>query len=201
MIKFRQLRKSDNINQIADFIYQTDKAFDKFFNSRENSIEAISLMIKSNIINPYHRKFLTIAYDTEHEEDIQAIVLAYRGDDFSYKDVVKAYLDTNCINPLKAYIFPLYDYIFTSHLSDNDYYIGNLYVNPEFRHNKLGSRLVNLCIDEARRLNCDSVMLDVEYYKKELPNFYIKLGFRHDSRHWIDIFGYSDGCYGMKLDL
>ena len=201
MIKFRQLKDSDNIYQIADFIYQTDRTFDKLFKNRKNSIKAIGMMIKSDIVNPYHRKFLTVAYDEDHDGDILGIVLAYRGEDFTYSDVKSALSETGCSNFIKINLFPLYDYLFASHVGDNDYYIGNLFVNPNFRHNRLGSKLVKFCIDKAKDLNCDSVMLDVEYFKKELPNFYMKLGFKYDSKHWIDFLGYSNGCYGMKLSL
>lgn len=219
MIVYRPLCENDDLNIISDWIYQTDKIFNFLFKTKENAIDAISKLILSNTKNLYHKDFITVASEGD---DILGIVISYRGCDFSYSEVVKALLDTHCTSYFRAHMFPVLDEILASYVGDNEYYIGILYVNPNFRHNKMGSKLVNYCINEAKNLNCDCVKLDVESFKKSLPNFYAKFGFKQDSYNFFKSinsynhnfiltmigkvcishsFGLDYGCYGMKLNL
>ncbi|OWT33871.1 hypothetical protein BGI41_00025 [Methanobrevibacter sp. 87.7] len=220
MVVYRSLSEDDNIDIIADWIYQTDQMFNFLFKNKDNAIKAISKLILSDTKNLYHRDFITVASE---DNNILGIVISYMGCDFSYSEIIKAFLDTNCSSRFRVYMFTILDEILASYVGDNEYYIGILYVNPKFRHNKMGSKLVNYCINIAKDLGCDCVKLDVESFKKSLPNFYSKFGFKQDSYNFFKLFnnnykhgfisniiagicisyyfGLDYGCYGMKLDL
>lgn len=50
-------------------------------------------------------------------------------------------------------------------------------------------------------LKCDAILLDVEFKKPGLLNFYGKLGFMRAENHYHKILGTTYGCYGMKYEL
>ncbi len=203
MIKYRMLEETDNLDQICDWIYQTDKfLFNRLFvNDKKRAISGIKKLIDSPIINPYHRKFFLVAYDDVYQNDIQGIAISFKGSDITLKEELKAIRETGYSNLGSILEKPVIDYFLASSIKRNDYYIGNLYVNPKYRKNKIGSKLVKECINKARELNCDNVLLDVEYKKENLPKFYEKLGFKKDSKNYLRFFGKVYGCHGMKYIL
>lgn len=220
MIEYRPLHKEDNIEMIADWIYQTDKIFDFIFKNKDNAVKAISKLIVSDYKNLYHRDFLTVASE---ENNILGILISYKGDDFDYSDIIHAFRDTGYSTYFRTHLFPVLDEILASYVYENEYYIGILYINPNFRNKHMGSKLVNHAIDKAKKLNCNCVKLDVESFKKTLPDYYSRFGFKIDSENFYRLSNnynhnillniiagiciklyFNDknyGCYGMKLDL
>ena len=72
-----------------------------------------------------------------------------------------------------------------------------LYLDKSYRGQHLGSRLINVAIDEARKLGYKSIVLDSMSKYKEALRLYEKCGFKNTER-------FNDNAYAdvfMKLEL
>ena len=72
-----------------------------------------------------------------------------------------------------------------------------LYLDKAYRGQHLGSRLINVVIDEARRLGYKSIVLDSMSKYKEALRLYEKCGFKNTER-------FNDNVYAdvfMRLEL
>ncbi len=202
MINFRQLDSNDDIDMIASWIYSTDRfLFDLLFsNDRIRAITGISRLIMSDYINPYHRNFIQVIYE-EDSKEVCGIVVGFKGSQTSTEQTYRAMMDTSCTTLFLIVQNSVLSKLLASNIRRNDYYIGNLYVNPIYRKCGLGSKLVEKSKQLARQSNCDNVLLDVEYDKPYLLDFYDKLGFKKDSKNYHKILGKTYGCYGLKCNL
>ena len=73
----------------------------------------------------------------------------------------------------------------------------SLYLDKSYRGQHLGSRLINVAIDEARKLGYKSIVLDSMSKYKEALRLYEKCGFKNTER-------FNDNIYAdvfMKTDL
>lgn len=202
MTNFRNIEDYDDIKTIATWIYSTDTfLFDfLFLNDKIRAVTGIERLIMSDYINPYHRKFITIIYD-ENPREVQGISVSFRGSEMSLEQTYKAMRDTSCTSLPLMIQNTVLSRLFASKIGDRDYYLGNLFVNPEHRKKGIGSKLVERCKQTARQSGCDSMLLDVEYDKPYLLDFYYKLGFKKDSKNYHRILGRTYGCYGLKCNL
>lgn len=201
MTNFRKLTDNDDIQRISTWIYLTDSfTFDKVFLNKENAIGAIGLLINSKYINPYHRKFITIVYDT-NPETIIAVAVAFKGSDITFKDTFKAFVEIDSTPISRVVLYEVLGVIFASYIRNNDYYLGNLYVDESYRNKSIGSKLVEKIKQKARQCNCGNLLLDVEYNKQSLLSFYEKLGFEKNSRNYHRFIGKTYGCYGMRYKI
>lgn len=202
MLHFRKLNQNDDIDMIASWIYSTDTfTFNILFaDDKIRAITGISRLIMSDFINPYHRKFITVIYEDDSPE-IRGICVGYKGSELSIRKTLKALRATTCSHLPLMIQFLIIDEVFASKIHSNDYYIGNLYVNPACRGKKLGTKLVEKTKQIANQSNSDAVLLDVEYDKEYLLDFYDKLGFKFDSKNYHRLLGKTYGCYGLKYDL
>lgn len=202
MLRFRKLNENDDIDMIASWIYSTDQfSFDALFsNDKIRAVTGITRLINSNYINPYHRKFITVIYD-EGSPEIKGICVGFKGSEITIREAYMAMQDTSCTNLPRMMQFAVLTELLASKVRSKDYYIGNLYVNPLYRGEQLGTKLVEKAKQMASQSNCNAVLLDVEYSKPYLLDFYKKLGFKRDSKNYHRLLGKTYGCYGLKFDL
>lgn len=201
MLHFRKLNENDDIDMVASWIYSTDRfLFDLLFdNDRIRATTGIARLINSSYVNPYHRKFITVIYD--EDSPIKGVCVGFKGSEISLRETFKAMRDTTCTNLPRIVQNAVLSEIFASKIRSKDYYIGNLYVDPLYRGESLGTKLVEKSKQIASQSNCDAVLLDVEYDKPYLLDFYKKLGFKRDSKNYHRLLGRTYGCYGLKFDL
>ncbi|WP_455645730.1 GNAT family N-acetyltransferase [Methanosphaera sp.] len=201
MVNFRKLENYDDVEKIATWIYSTDEfTFNIVFKNKTNAIKALKKLILSDYINPYHRQFINICYSDKIEE-IQGIAVSFKGSDISVKNMYKAMKSTSYTNLPLIIIYLVICRFFASRIASDDYYLGNLFVNPEHRHKGIGSKLVNKCKELAIESNSNALLLDVEYDKEYLLDFYDKIGLKQESKNYHKIFGKTYGCYGLKYNL
>lgn len=62
-------------------------------------------------------------------------------------------------------------------VEDNEYYISNVAVYPEFRDNKLGTNLLSKIEKEAKRCNAEKSTLDVETNNQNAIRLYKRIGY------------------------
>lgn len=202
MTDFRKLESYDDIREIATWIYNTDKfTFNLLFlNDKIRAITGIERLIMSDYINPYHRKFITIIHD-DNMHEVQGIATSFKGAYMSIEQEYKALYETSCTNIPLILQNTLVGRVFASTVKDNEYYLGNLYTNPKHRKKGIGTKLVEKCKQKARQSNCDAILLDVEFDKPYLLDFYGKIGFERYKNHYHKILGKTYGCYGLKCNL
>ena len=84
----------------------------------------------------------------------------------SAMDEVKVY--RNAVNFLQflklTLVKPIFDRISASSIDGDDYYIGNIAVNPEVRGKGTGTFLLEQSFEIARKKNCKRMVLDVLFY-------------------------------------
>ena len=201
MTSFRKINNQDNIELIATWIYQTEFSFNRlFFNDSIRAVTGIERLIMSDSINPYHRKFITICYDGNPNE-ILGIVVGYKGSDLRLDSKFKAIYDTSCSDIPLIFLNEIVNHFNSSTVEPNEYYIGNLYVNPKYRNKGVGSKLIQYSKRIARQEHSDRVVLDVKCEKEELLDYYRKLGFEVSGTNYYRFFGRIEGCYAMSCDL
>jgi len=201
MTSFRKINNKNNIEMIATWIYQTEYSFNRlFFNDSVRAVTGIERLIMSDTINPYHRKFITICYDDDPNE-ILGIVVGYKGSDVSFDSKFKAIYDTSCSEIALIFLNEIANKLNSSTVKPDEYYIGNLYVDPKHRNKHIGSKLVQYSKRIAKQGDSNKVILDVKCEKKELLDYYRKLGFEVSGTNFYRFFGKIEGCYAMSCEL
>ena len=194
-------RIADFYLKIAEGLYETDPLFNLLFlNDKIRAITGIERLIESKYSNPYHKRFIMLLYD-EEPENVKGFITGFKGTDISTFETIHAFYDTSCTDIMFIIGFSALDKILSSNISRDDFYIGNIYVYPEFRNNDYGSKLVERMKQEAAQSYCKNVLLDVDCNKAELIEFYEKLGFEVDSKHYYGVLNKKYGCYGLKCEL
>ncbi|MDO5851047.1 MAG: GNAT family N-acetyltransferase [Methanobacteriaceae archaeon] len=199
-IKFRKIDiKNDNTHIIASWIYSTDiPLFKQLFGKDESdSINAIDKLIHLEN-NSYSHNFIDVAYYTNNPSEILGIIVSFKGSDINLKKELKDFYNTKYSNILSILCFPFINYFQASHIKPTDYYVGNLYVNDEYRGKGLGKVLVNKSKELYKKQGCNRLLLDVAINKKTLPDFYKKLGLKKCSKNYLTIMGKQYGSIGME---
>ncbi len=201
MTSFRNLNEYDDIEQVAKAIHFTDRMlFGRLFGDRERSIEAIKHLINSDYVNEYHRNFITVIYD-ENPNKMEGIVVSYKRNSVNRNSTLKA-LDETGLTSLSSIVRGrIFSSVFASNLRGADYYIGNLYVFKKYRNRGHGSKLIEKCKQAAAQQNSRRVLVDVEYDRRELIDFYAKLGFTRNTDNFHRFLGKTYGCYGLKYEI
>ena len=201
MTSFRNLKDEDDMALIARGIYETDKLlFNQLFGKKEIAIVGIKKLIKSRYINEYHRSFITVVYD-EDPEQVEGFIVSYKGNEVNPESTYYAFEDTGLTYTPAILLSNVLGKIFTSNIGRNDYYIGNVYVFRRYRNRGHGSRLVEKAKQKARYKNTRCVLLDLDYDKKDLLNFFARLGFEKDSKNYHKILGTIYGNFGLKCEI
>ena len=199
---FRNFKNTDDVDKIAGWIYETDEIeFNYLFSNDEiRAKTALGRLIRSDHINPYHRNFIMVVAD-DRTDEIMGVAIAYKGSQVSLKEKYRALIKTECTDNISIAGYFMIGELFTLAIDDEDYYLGNLYVDEKYRHMHLGSKLVNKVKENAKLLNCNNITLDVVYNKPYLLKFYEKLDFIEDGMNYHKILSKEYGCYAMKHPL
>lgn len=71
-----------------------------------------------------------------------------------------------------------YLYLIKNDLHDKPYgLLEDLYVDEEYRGQKIGSELAQAVIDEAKKLGCYKLLAQSRYVREKVHEFYKKFGF------------------------
>ena len=201
MTSFRKINSKEDTVKFAQWIYSTDKfLFNHVYKDKNTAIEALNKLINCDYVNEYHRDFITLIYDDNPDEP-RGLSVSFRGNQVSRENTFKALESTGCATFSAILLNSLLGRFFASNIGYDDYYIGNLYVDEKYRKKGVGSKLVEKCKQTARQQNCRNVLLDVDYDKSYLLDFYGKLGFIKDSKNYHKILATTYGCYGLKYKL
>lgn len=115
------------------------------------------------------------------------------GRHFFYNDIEKSFVSFYCLLDDEKLIAT----VALKKIDDYTVELKALYLDKSYRGQHLGSRLINVAIDEARKLGYKSIVLDSMSKYKEALRLYEKYGFKNTER-------FNDNIYAdvfMKLDL
>lgn len=200
MTSFRKLYKNDNMDVIAEGIYSNNKkVFDALFDDKNKATDAIIKLINSEYVNEYHGFFITVIYD-EDPRKIEGFVISYKQDQIPHNSTFMALKDTEDFSIPLMLANRLFNR-FKFNLMKDNYIINELYVLEEYRNKGHGTRLIKKSIQKARQYNADNVVLDVEYGKDYLLNFFNKLGFKKQNKIFKRFMGNVPGYYKLEYKL
>ena len=94
---------------------------------------------------------------------------------------------------------PILNRLLTSKLENDEYYLSNLVVDSKFRGRGIGSILLDHAIENAKKEECTSVILDADMNNKKIISFYKRIGFKIVDKNEIKIM--KEGTYKMALNL
>jgi len=115
------------------------------------------------------------------------------GRHYFYKDIEKSFVSFYCLLDDEKLIGT----VALKKIDDYTVELKALYLDKSYRGQHLGSRLINVAIDEARKLGYKSIVLDSMSKYKEALRLYEKCGFKNTER-------FNDNVYAdvfMKLEL
>lgn len=79
--------------------------------------------------------------------------------------------------------------------------ISRIYLRKDFLGQKLGEKLIERCIKEAEKHDCEVIWLSVWKYNERAIHFYEKFGFYNVGEHFFDLAGSPQIDYLMQKDL
>lgn len=77
--------------------------------------------------------------------------------------------------------------------------LNNLCVLPEYRHNKIGEKLLLNSFENAKNLGCTKMQLSIVEENKRMRRWYENHGFIHTGTEKLDFFPFT--CGYMEIDL
>lgn len=194
--------KRHDLQLVSELIYETDKDLFRIFldKNRSKALKKLKKLIVAGK-NPYGHENIHVAEDEDGKA--MGVLVAYRGDEIKFMDEVRVYRDAvNFLQFLKLTLLkPIFDRISASSIDADDYYIGNIAVNPEVRGKGTGTFLLEQSFEIARKKNCKRMVLDVLFYNTKARAWYEKHGFTVYGEKRFRWFGLEDGTWGMECLL
>ncbi|MCK4433659.1 MAG: GNAT family N-acetyltransferase [Methanomicrobia archaeon] len=137
-------------------------------------------------------------------KELAGLYIGYTGEKKKYYEGMpdlRAFL--KAFNVLKILILtiklPILNRLLTSKLENDEYYLSNLVVDSKFRGRGIGSILLDHAIENAKKEECTSVILDADMNNKKIISFYKRIGFKIVGKNEIKIM--KEGTYKMALNL
>ena len=188
-----------DLEMVSELIYETDQnLFNTFLDKKkDNAINKLRKLIIAGK-NSYGYEHIYIAQD--NDDRIMGILVAFRGEEVTFLEEVKIFSETmNFSDFIKlTLIKPVYDKITASSIRGNDFYIGNLVVNPEYRGQGIGTEILKSSLLIAGEKKCKRVLLDVIFENNKAKKLYERIGFKVCNEKNYKWLRKSEGTYGME---
>ena len=84
-------------------------------------------------------------------------------------------------------------------LSKKEIELNNLSVLPEYRHNKIGTKLLQDCFERARKLEAEKIKIGIVEENAVLRSWYERYGFYHTGTQKFDFFPFICGYMEKKI--
>ncbi len=204
-----ELKKLDtnvhDLQLVSELIYETDKDLFKIFfdKDREKALLKLQKIIKAGK-NCYGYEHIHVAEDDSG--DVMGILTAFRGDEIKFLEEARIYAgNIGGADFVKMILVkPIFDRISASSIGGDDFYIGNIAVDPNIRGGGIGTFLLKESFKVAREKNCKRMLLDVLFYNKKAKQWYEKHSFKvcgEKRFKWFGLDEGKDGTWGMECLL
>lgn len=90
-------------------------------------------------------------------------------------------------------------YVSLSKVGDTMYELHKLAILPEYRHNNYGKQLLDFCINKAKELGGNKIVLDIIEENTKLKNWYAAKGFVHTGVKKFNVFPFTIGYMELKI--
>jgi ribosomal protein S18 acetylase RimI-like enzyme len=171
--------KKHNLDDISELVYQTEPELTKMFfgNNKTKGKKRIIKLIKADS-NSFSSDKIFLAYENTN---VFGIMIAYTGEEIDKEEEAKSITNSlDFFGALRLHFYEKYlvSRLLTSEIKPNEYYIGVLCVDPNYRRKGIGISLIEKVKKIAKRKNCKRVILDVSKDNTSGIKFYEKNGFR-----------------------
>lgn len=176
-IYFRRAKIDDNMEEIAELIYDTDPyIYPYWFQKDERAcIEFLKEhMLKTGFIFNYNN--LYVAYDDTIDKIVGVICAIDKSVDLNYDYESLMVINQNYKKTIEEYIKPILDEV--SLFDDKTIYIPNVCVDKNMRGKKIGTKLLGYFISQMEQVGFNRFALDCLLHNLPAKNLYHSLGFR-----------------------
>ena len=166
-MEFRKAKLTDNIEEIAELIYQTDKFIYPYWFADYSNYKKIlmDLIMSPNSLFSYQNIFVAV----ENNRVYGIIISITQNSNLNYDYNNLKSINKNFEYTINNYILPI-----TTHINDNTVYISNVCVDKENRRHKIATLLF-----EAFKIMYPKQTYELDVLANNIPaiNFYKKQGF------------------------
>ena len=173
----RRARIDDNMDEIAELIYQTDPYLYPYW--FENNVEKAKEFLRHKILMDgfvFNYKNCYVAYD-KSKDKIVGLVVAFDSSvnfDFDYEPYINE--DVRSKNIIEKYLYACIDE--AKEADSNFLYIMNCAVLEECRSQGIGKKLLGHFIGNMEKAGFNVFMLDCLLHNLRAKNLYHSLGFK-----------------------
>ena len=167
-MEFKKAQIDDNLEEIAELIYLTDKYIYPYWFEGVSDYKTILVdLIKSKGSLFYYENIL-VAKENDNILGIVVFLSSKNKYDYDYSKLIS--INRNFKYTINNYILPV-----TKHIEDNLIYVSNVCVNLNKRRKHIGTNLLKTLIAENPGKNFE---LDVLAINGPAINLYTKMGFK-----------------------
>ncbi len=177
-----------DMGEVAQLVYDVDfRTFDMFYKNKKGAIKDISKMILKEK-SPYFKVIL-------ENDEIIGIIYFYIHEKPSF---IHSLLG---VTSFKLLLIDILDHFVLSDVNENDLHIGMLAISDKCRGKGVGSEVLNLVIEEAKKRDFSRVTLDADFRNTKAKKLYEKIGFKEFNKKSVKIGKFERGMYNMEYVL
>lgn len=140
--------------------------------------------------------------DFDDEEDIIGIISLVKGKKGSLlKDILVTLKNLNLLDSLRFSFIYILDYFVLAKTLPDDIYLAEIAIDKSQRGKGMGTEILNIIIEAARKKRFKRVVLDAEFNNKGAIKLYKSLGFEIFDKKSIKLFKKERGMYNMEYVL
>lgn len=179
-----------NPSEVASLIYDVDfRTFEMLFKDKSSGCKAIEKYLESE------EGFYIILNDLR---EIIGIVIFWVNEKPSFKDSLKK---LTSFSGLKLFIVDILDYFVLCDVLKGDVHVAELAISSSQRGKGIGSKVLNLIIEESRKRNFNRVTLDADFRNNGAQSLYEKIGFKVFNKKRVKIGSFERGMSNMEYNL
>ncbi len=200
-MKFEPLNtEQHDLGKVSKLIYETElEIFRSIIGKDETeAINNLESLIKAGD-NLFGSENIHVVSDGDH--GVLGILVSFRGKDVGFWKDLKAYSRILDFPDLLRYIFKgtLIDGLLTARVGQEDYYLSNVAVDPDFRGQGIGTCIMENALKLAENKGCPRVVLNVTLKNKKALKFYKRFGFKVTGKNTAEWIFKDEGTFDMGL--
>ena len=159
--------------------------------------------INSNNLNNNSKFYIILdENDFDDEENIIGIISLVKGKKGSLlKDILVTLKNLNLLDSLRFSFIYILDYFVLAKTLPDDIYLAEIAIDKSQRGKGMGTEILNIIIEAARKKRFKRVVLDAEFNNKGAIKLYKSLGFEIFDKKSIKLFKKERGMYNMEYVL
>ncbi len=200
-MKFEQLNiEQHDLEKVSELIYETElEIFRSLIGKNEvEAINNIESLIKAGD-NLFGSENVHVVSDCDH--GVLGILVSFRGKDVGFWKELKAHAKILDFPDLLRYLFKgtLIDELLTAKVGQEDYYLSNVVVDPDFRGQGIGTYILKNSLKLAEEVGCPRVILNVTLKNEKALKFYERFGFKVTGKNTVEWIFKDQGTFNMEF--